>query len=292
MADLVVMYHGVIPDDFPCDDWLQVPARRFREQLAALLRLFEPVTPDQLFTPRARWQRPRLLVTFDDGYANNLQTALPILRALGVPALFFLATGYLGTPWFWWDRLREGLARVGQQVTPAMIAELKALRPDAVEPRVSELLTAAGADPHPAPVEALRPLTWEEAKRLAVTPDCAIGNHGHHHEIFLHLDPAALSKVLATSQTLLRDRIGYLPRWIAPPNGDWRADQTAIIREAGFAALFTTQPGWVTPQIRGSDLPLVPRIGIGAGDTPWRIAKRLIKYRFVTNLPAPRAANR
>ena len=53
-----------------------------------------------------RRQRPVVAITFDDGYADNLHNALPLLERYSAPATVFLATGWIdrGEP-FWWDRL-------------------------------------------------------------------------------------------------------------------------------------------------------------------------------------------
>ena len=50
-------------------------------------------------------------ITFDDGYTDNLTTASPILRRAGIPATFFICTGYLGdVRGFWWDRVASAIA--------------------------------------------------------------------------------------------------------------------------------------------------------------------------------------
>lgn len=51
---------------------------------------------------------PSVVVTFDDGYADNVREALPILEEVGVPATFFVSTGNLGSNReFWWDDLER-----------------------------------------------------------------------------------------------------------------------------------------------------------------------------------------
>lgn len=289
--DLIVMYHSVVPDELaPPGDWLHVPATRFARQVAWLLRWFEPASPDTFFEPRRR-VRPRLLITFDDGYANNLATALPILQRLGAPALFFLSPGYFGEPWFWWDRLRAGLAAIGRVPDAADFAALKGFAADEIEAQVTERLRAAGADPAPPPSDSLRPLTWDEAALLARISDCFIGNHGWRHEIFTRLSAAALTEVITRSQQMLQKRLGVAPRWIAPPNGNWRADQEPLLQRAGFAALATTQPGWVKAERHASPPFRLPRLGVGASDTPWSLARRLVTTRWRPP-PAPEGEGR
>ncbi len=46
-----------------------------------------------------------LAITFDDGYGDNFEYAAPILKALGLPATFFVVTGFMGTELVpWWDK--------------------------------------------------------------------------------------------------------------------------------------------------------------------------------------------
>ena len=57
-------------------------------------------------------ERPTALITFDDGYRDNFDTAVPILEELGVPATFFIPTGFLQSPRLpWWDHVAHVLKR-------------------------------------------------------------------------------------------------------------------------------------------------------------------------------------
>jgi hypothetical protein len=115
---MILTYHDLCDEDDPAS-WLRVSAAAFGAQLRQLAGLGRFIAPDQLFDD-GDMQEPglRFLITFDDGYRNNHRLALPLLRAHGVPALFFVSTWHLqtGEP-FWFDRL----------VTPIQALELERL---------------------------------------------------------------------------------------------------------------------------------------------------------------------
>lgn len=105
----VLMYHKVLP--VPADPWTVSP-----EQLAAQLDLL--ITRghtaiacrqiiEHLDSGRPLPDRP-VLITFDDGYVNNLTHALPVLRERGLRATLFVPTGYLGLT-NQWDQGQESL---------------------------------------------------------------------------------------------------------------------------------------------------------------------------------------
>src|SRR5438093_5663808 len=83
---LILMYHRV--SDTGPDPWgLSVSPRHFSEHLQLLRRHAWPVALRQLLPRRARRRGRRTVVlTFDDGYADNVLAALPLLRGHGIPA--------------------------------------------------------------------------------------------------------------------------------------------------------------------------------------------------------------
>lgn len=91
----VLMYHRVVPrNGF---DQLTVTPERFAEQMAWLKARCEVVSladaASQLSSP-AGGARPCVAITFDDGYLDNLQHALPVLQRLGLPATIFVTTAF------------------------------------------------------------------------------------------------------------------------------------------------------------------------------------------------------
>jgi peptidoglycan/xylan/chitin deacetylase (PgdA/CDA1 family) len=107
---IILMYHRVAAG--VADPWrLCVSPENFAEHMDVLRRLYQPVRLNQLASRRAVRNR-MVAVTFDDGYADNLHAALPILQRNDVPATFFLTSGMLGVEReFWWDELERLLLR-------------------------------------------------------------------------------------------------------------------------------------------------------------------------------------
>ena len=112
---LILLYHRVA--DAETDPWsLCVTPRHFAEQVEILGRHVRTVPLRQLGAALADGKRLEgsVVVTFDDGYADNLHNARPVLERHDVPATFFLTTGYLGgRREFWWDELERLLLQPG-----------------------------------------------------------------------------------------------------------------------------------------------------------------------------------
>lgn len=109
---VVLLYHRVT--ELETDPLgLAVSPRHFREQLLYLKERF----PFRRFEePWPRDGEPSVVITFDDGYADNLHEALPILAECGVPATFFVSTETIGTKReYWWDDL-ERLIRLPERL--------------------------------------------------------------------------------------------------------------------------------------------------------------------------------
>ena len=63
-----------------------------------------------------------VVVTFDDGFENNYTAAFPVLQHYGIPATFYLSTGFIGTQrTFWVDKIEYLLYHIGDTVTSRLI---------------------------------------------------------------------------------------------------------------------------------------------------------------------------
>jgi peptidoglycan/xylan/chitin deacetylase (PgdA/CDA1 family) len=107
----IVLYHRIVPqrERGLLSNGMCVTLDRFEAQIAWFRRAFQPIRMDEAMALLARGEPlpPRALsVTFDDGYRDNLDLALPVLERHAMPATLFVPTGGLacGEP-FWWDRV-------------------------------------------------------------------------------------------------------------------------------------------------------------------------------------------
>ncbi len=92
------------------NDW-DPTAPEFESQMRALSRFFTPLALGEGVERLRNGNLPAhaACVTFDDGYRDNVDVALPILRRHGVPATFFIATGYLNGGRMWNDTVIESI---------------------------------------------------------------------------------------------------------------------------------------------------------------------------------------
>jgi peptidoglycan/xylan/chitin deacetylase (PgdA/CDA1 family) len=89
----VLMYHRVLPSG--SFDQLTVTPERFAEQMQWLAQSCEVVSLDAAVSGLGQsTDRPRVAITFDDGYRDNLLHALPVLQRLQLPATIFVTTSF------------------------------------------------------------------------------------------------------------------------------------------------------------------------------------------------------
>lgn len=110
---LILMYHRIAQTDM--DPWgMCVGPGHFSEQLEAIRTLGTPLGLLEYVHLRKHGELPSrpIVLTFDDGYLDNLEQALPLLERHAVPATIFITTGNIGSEdEFWWDWLEAMLLR-------------------------------------------------------------------------------------------------------------------------------------------------------------------------------------
>jgi len=183
----VLLYHRVVSlDNDP--QLLAVSPQRFDEQMRRLADEFHPLSLGDLADCIRKGDVPRnaVAVTFDDGYADNLTHALPILEAHRIPATIFVATGTIGSArGFYWDKL-EDLFLTGRELPKTLSITLDGEACDWTFPKHHNsqtethwnALTPAATQRQSAYLtlcDKLRPLD-PDRQRLAVDELCAWAN--------------------------------------------------------------------------------------------------------------------
>jgi peptidoglycan/xylan/chitin deacetylase (PgdA/CDA1 family) len=146
----IVTFHRIaeIADEDPYDpDVVDATPAQFRRHVETLARFGTPVGIDALLRAFEGGRLPPnpVMITFDDGYRSCRDVALPILRRLGVPATFFIATGFPGSRrLYWWEQIativRSARGRSAELSYP------RPMRIDASDPGARRLLCDAIKD--------------------------------------------------------------------------------------------------------------------------------------------------
>ena len=107
---LILIYHRVTELDFD-PQLLAVKPDNFYKQVKYLKENYNLVSVNEfssLISSNKKFSRGTILLSFDDGYYDNLQEAVPVLESLSAQSLFYLSTGLLNTnEETWWDQLER-----------------------------------------------------------------------------------------------------------------------------------------------------------------------------------------
>lgn len=272
----VLFLHGVLPDKvsrpFNASGKFVSP-ERLRRFLAHLGRAHKFIGLDDYLDHLygRRSLSGSLLLTFDDGYANNHEHALPLLSGLGVPFAVFVATGFVGTrDVMWTDRLeyavnvtrrtvlRCGIADSGLAVATAgqkaaaiatLRARLKRAPSAEARARVREICAALDVDPDGPELDGVRFLDAAQIRGLRAR-GVAIGSHTVSHAILARESAEDARREIVLSRERLEEILGEPVRHFAYPNGrreDFDENVKGALREAGYVSGFSTIAGISRP---------------------------------------------
>lgn len=262
---IILLYHCV--GNTRTDPWsLFVSPRKFRAQMTRLKREASVISLDALALclENGRFPERAVVITFDDGYANNLVTALPVLSELDLPATFFIATGRINAGWETWSDELDGIllrprgfgsvfssagsSRASRQRMYGLIYNILRTRPDAERTAVLEPLQA-WTDAPLQTRETHRALTTEELRLLIESPLVTLGSHTVNHPVLASLPLPAQRAEIAEANTWLHSSFGLTISHFAYPYGGATdfTDQTAkIVNDLGLRTACTSAPRNVT----------------------------------------------
>ena len=300
-ATVVLTYHRVLDKWEPSLDSSQpgmvVTVPTFERQLSFLRRHFEIVPLGSLLDDtvvRRPARRPRCVITFDDGWRDNYELALPILRKHGAPSTIFLTTDFIGTERAFWhtelihlllhgdlaqflrdenslaayprpvfDRLRQcaGSGRVaGAGDVDALIETVKMTCDEDVIQNLFDTLVRAAGFPRPLFPARRFFLDWDQVGEMAAN-GFEIGSHGCSHRIMTRLSPGEANDELVRSKAEIERRVRRTVEHFAFPNEDANETLVELVARAGYRTACLAG-GQIAPR---SDLRTLTRVGIHEG---------------------------
>jgi peptidoglycan/xylan/chitin deacetylase (PgdA/CDA1 family) len=292
-----LMYHHLAPGParrearFQPNLELFVAEEEFEKQIAYLARNHDCLAIGEAVELLKARKLPRraAIVTFDDGYHDNL-LALPILKRHKVPAAIYITTGAIARArTFWWDEHEAILGALGQlelswqgtahrwELDTQALKErafqdlnriFKALPPEGQDEMLLVLRSAAEEAGLPPPYfDAEAMLTWDEVIALDREPLITIGAHTVDHFVMSQLRYEELQRQIRESRVELERRLGHPIQHFAYPFGrEEHADlrEYTAVERGGFVSAVTTRPAhWK----RGIDLFELPRLAVDYSDT-------------------------
>jgi peptidoglycan/xylan/chitin deacetylase (PgdA/CDA1 family) len=254
---LVLMYHG-IPERGHAQ---AVNGNAFEQHILFLKRYCTFVRPDQLARARGTLGRRAVLLTFDDGFRNNAEVAVPILRRYGVPAVFFISSRHC-TPrrylWFSYLRMLEAwFPGSGVTLNGSFIDLHGAQRSAGITELTSRLLALK---PHPhamyAAIHAQLPaaesfvsagvladefagMTIEQVHELGNDPLFTVGAHTADHPFLTRCDAEEADRQILENKSWLERVTGKSCDLFAYPLADFDSNILRQCRRVGFQQAFS-----------------------------------------------------
>jgi peptidoglycan/xylan/chitin deacetylase (PgdA/CDA1 family) len=285
---MIFALHSIVEDDSLYPDYtlrcstrrLEWALRRLRDEGLDFVSLDEAVRRLGSGDP---W--PFACFTLDDGYADNLTQALPIMERFGAPFTVFVTTGMITREIDgWWfglaalvrshDRIElpvPGLSfecpdlarkRVAFKTIEAMVHKDFSLLPHLREAIAQSTIDCRALVEHEA-------LSEEQLRRLARHPLVTIGGHTTTHRNLSEAPADAVQWELAENRRFLQDITGQRVDHFAYPFGHERAcgeREAQICRDVGFRTAVTTRAGTLFAE-HAHDLHALPRLHLAGDDT-------------------------
>jgi peptidoglycan/xylan/chitin deacetylase (PgdA/CDA1 family) len=304
---VILTYHSVRQDLEPDADWvgpgITHSAEIFRRQMELIAARFNPVTLDDilLFLKNEK-ELPGypVVVTFDDGFLDNVEVAAPVLRQYGIRAAFYVTVGLIGsTEAPWYSRVRRAMlttkrdswnsslyGREWDLQSPAardkaLVAAYEACAPlvkeeqrEAIDTIQRELDVAPDLPPR------RMMMNWEETKSLR-RGGHIVGSHTVTHPNVAYIkDGNDLRSELVESKRMIEEQLGEMAGHFSYPHPaltpQWNEKTLVATRDAGYVSAVTTTKG---PVQRGANPLALKRINAPRAEHEflWNLERAFLK---------------
>ena len=287
---VILTFHHVSPEPVPAyapnrllgitPDFLDLTLRELDARGFEVIAL--DAVPERL--AQGEYGPPFAVLTFDDGYRDNVLHARPVLARHGAPWTLFVTSGFADQRGrLWWieleraigrlDRVRIAIGGRGLDL-PARSPQEKALAFEAIYrdlrggneadllDRIADLCRRAGFAPGQVASELC--LSWAELRDLARDPAVTLGAHTVSHPMLAKHDAVVAGREIAEGRSRIEAELGRPVRHLSYPVGDPGSAgprEFALAREMDFATAVTTRPGHLFAQ-HTDHLHALPRVSV------------------------------
>lgn len=279
-AGCAIMLHSLVPS---AADYLYQDIRFPRDALERMLVFcrrhdIDILDIDEALDRLGNGGKPFVVFTFDDGYLDNLEIALPLFRQYGAKLTVFVTTGMITRSIdYWWGGLLDVVKRqdvvdaepLGLSLASRTIAEKQSalqrltrwVEANVAErsPQLAGLFTRYGT--------CVRDLVDQEAlsvrqlRELASSPLVTIGGHTVSHSCLASLSAEEAVREIVENRSFLEESIDQEVAHFAYPHGDTSAcgpRDAALLKANGFRSGFSTRKGGLFPTHQASPF-MLPR---------------------------------
>lgn len=246
-------------------------AEDFDRQLSFVTKNFDVIGLHDLEFALSQPRGRSVMITFDDGYRDNYSTAFPILQSHGVPATFFIATGFLDRPRVpWWDEiawmtrttsvdvlaanewLPSSVPLSKQDRDPAFrrfLAVYKSLGDELTGEYLDFLADALGTDRCSSSLASEMWMTWDMLREMQAG-GMSFGGHTVTHPILANSTADQQDWEVGECQRRLQSELGVSIDAFSYPNGqssDFNEFTRAALRQHSYRWGFTFCGGYCRP---------------------------------------------
>jgi len=300
---VVLMYHSVVEDPRETANTIRISQSRpsFEHQISTLARRFNVVTIEQIeeFVAEVRRLPPRsVAITFDDGFADNHDVALPILSHYGTPATFYIIVNAAESgipPWYCRFTFAFDKTTVPEWKHPVNGCVFQLANPDDRKAALSAAWDLGAAQTGEAqellvreienslqvePLDARSGLMmdWEQVRAMKKAGH-TIGAHTLSHPNLAHVTQKQAEEEIVGSKTRLEEKVGGPVLHFSYPhpalNPHWSPQTVQITRDAGFRSAVLTTHGSVAPGDEPLRLMRIPA-GEDVGLWIWQLERAFI----------------
>lgn len=255
----IIMYHGIVNDNFPFDCWWLIKKSKFVKQIEYLYSNYRIISIDDVINTKILPSNACVL-TFDDGYKSIYTHALPILKQKNIPFTIYLCPGPIEQQsLFWFDKVFIYLTEIEKEKDYNDISdyipenlhfnarrekrtqinniinhlkgidylEKNEILEKIIDPAIKNSSTHVTTS-------AFNLLSVDDVKKLAQMHQLTIGAHTSNHEILTSMPLSDAEKEISDSRNVLQDWTGKPVEHFSYPDGKFNNDLANTVKQLGF----------------------------------------------------------